>query len=99
MSKIIDRKFKILAVNPVKGKIYTEENAVLFAAKDKALIPALLKYYEACEKLGCDSTHLESIKLLMERVEKFQAENESRVPDTDAGPEADRCILGVGLTK
>lgn len=30
----IDRKYKIQAVNPVTGKTYSEENALLFSAKD-----------------------------------------------------------------
>ncbi len=90
---MIDRKFKILAVNPCKGKHYTEENSMLFCAKDKALLPALYAYREACEKLGCGSEHLESILLLIGRVGEYQRE-ECRIPDTETDCEIDRCIGG-----
>jgi hypothetical protein len=33
---MIDRKYKILAVNPVSGGMHTEEDAILFLAKDLA---------------------------------------------------------------
>lgn len=80
--EIIDRKFKILAINPCNGKIYTEKNAMIFCAKDKALIPALQAYAVACHKLGSNQDHIESIRLLIDRVEDYQRYIESRVPDT-----------------
>ena len=90
---MIDRKFKILAINPCNGKIYTEENAVLFVAKDKALPDALFAYRRACEDLKCDDAHIESIGLLIERVVEFQVEICEK-PDTDTPCEIDRCIGG-----
>ena len=89
---MIDRKFKILAINPCKGNIYTEENALLLCAKDKAVVPALKAYHKACGELGCQQSHLRSIELLIERVEKFQTTVESRVPDTNLDCEIKRCI-------
>jgi hypothetical protein len=91
---MIDRKFKILAINPCKGKIYTEENAVLFCAKDKALLPALYAYHKACETLKCGPEHLESILLLIGRVGDFQRDIGCRVPDTETDCEIARCIGG-----
>lgn len=90
---MIDRKFKILAVNPCNGKIYTEENAMLFCAKDLALIETLHGYREKCKDIGCGDEHLESISLLMERVSEFQ-QTDSKIPDTDTDCEIDRCIGG-----
>ena len=90
---MIDRKFKILAVNPCKGAIYTEENSMLFCAKDKALVPTLEAYHNECMRLGCGLEHLESIELLISRVGTFQ-QTEKRVPDTDTDCEIDRCIGG-----
>jgi hypothetical protein len=92
----IDRKFKILAVNPVNGKIYTEKNSILLCAKDKAVPEALHAYMAECDRIGANPEHIESVSLLIERVEKFQAEIESRVPDT-VGDEIPRCIHGVGV--
>lgn len=42
---VIDRKFKIQAVNPVNGNAYTEADALLLCAKDKA-VPAALRAYK-----------------------------------------------------
>ena len=81
MEQVIDRKFKIVAVNPCNHKYYTEKNAVLFCAKDEAFPAALDAYLEKCLELGCDSTHIDSIKLLIERVGEFQ-KTEKRIPDT-----------------
>lgn len=91
---MIDRKFKFVAVNPCNQKVYTEENAMIFCAKDKALIPALRAYVAACVALDCGDEHIESIALLMGRIKKYQHDTESRVPDTETDCEIDRCIGG-----
>jgi len=93
---VIDRKFKLLAVNPVTGKIYTEETAMVFCAKDKAVPAALKAYREECVRYGANPEHIESVGLLIERVELYQRMVETRVPDT-VGDEIPRCIDGVGL--
>lgn len=91
----IDRKFEIKAINPVSGKEYTEENSVLFLAKDKAFLRTLYFYLEECRKLDSNPEHLESIRLLIGRVTEFQ-KDESKVPDT-LGEEINRCVHGVGV--
>ena len=91
---IVDRKFKILAVNPCNGNIYTEENSVLFTAKDSGLLPVLQRYLEFCESAGCDSNHIESVELLMGRIRDFQRENGAKIGDTNTPCEIDRCIGG-----
>lgn len=40
--KMIDRKFKFVAVNPCNNKVYTEENAIILCAKDQAVVAALI---------------------------------------------------------
>ncbi|MHB1183368.1 MAG: hypothetical protein ACYC4A_01530 [Desulfobulbia bacterium] len=90
----IDRKFKLLAVNPVTGKIYTEENAMVFCAKDAALPAALQAYLVECARIGANPEHLQSVGLLIERVVAYQREVQSRVPDT-VGLEITRCLDGV----
>ena len=92
----IDRKFKILAVNPVNGRVYTEKNALLLCAKDKAVPVALRAYRQECIRIGANAEHVQSVALLIRRVETFQDDVESRVPDTIGG-EIQRCILGEGL--
>lgn len=92
----IDRKFIIAAQNPINGKKYSHEDALLLCAKDKA-VPAALKAYKAeCELLGANIEHIVSISLLIERVEKYQRDIKSRIPDT-VGDELKRCIDGKDL--
>lgn len=92
--EIIDRKFKFVATNPCKGNVYTEENAMVFCAKDKAVLPMLFAYIEECKSLGCGKEHIESMELLRKRVNDFQGAIESRIPDTETDCEIDRCIGG-----
>ena len=94
---IVDRKFKILAVNPCSGNIYTEENSILFCAKDRALIAALRAYEEECVRIGANEEHINSIRMLTKRVAYFQTTIESKVPDTIGDCELDRCIGGLNL--
>ena len=95
--KKIDRKFKFVAVNPCNGKTYTEDNAFIICAKDMAAIPALNAYMKRCASLGCDDSHLESISMLIDRVQEYQEEMEVRIPDTETPCEVDRCIGGKDL--
>ena len=92
---MIDRKFKFVAFNPCKGTVYTEEDAVLFLAKDRVVLPMLRFYRDECKIIGCGSEHLESIDLLIGRVKRFQREEGSRIPDTETPCEIDRCIGGI----
>ena len=91
---MIDRKYRILAVNPCSGNVHNEEDSVLFLAKDEALLVALEAYVEECSLLGCEDTHLESVNLLIERVEEYQRKVKVEVPDTNLPCEIDRCIRG-----
>lgn len=93
---VIDRKFQILAVNPVNGKTYTEANSLLLCAKDKAVPAAIFAYKLECERIGANLEHIRSIELLYNRVKDYQASVECRVPDT-VGDEILRCIEGKGL--
>ena len=93
----IDRKFKITAKNPCSGKVYTEKEGIFFCAHDMA-VPAMIKTYRGeCVALGCSEEHIESISLLIQRVEKYQNTLYRKVPDTDTDCEIDRCIGGIGI--
>ena len=92
---MIDRKFKFVATNPCKGNVYTEDNAIVFCAKDAA-VPAMIEaYIKECEMLGCSAEHIESAFLLKKRVVAFQDNIERRIPDTETDCEIDRCIGGI----
>lgn len=90
----IDRKYKILAINPVSGNIHTEDDAVLFTARDVYLVNVLDYYHDMCKRGGADKNHLESISLLIQRVADHQQEHGSHLPDTDLPGEIRRCIHG-----
>jgi hypothetical protein len=93
----IDWKYKINAVNPCSKNTHTEEDSILFLAKDKA-VPAMLRTYLAeCEQLGANPAHLEAIQLLVGRVDAHQQDIESKVPDTDLPCEIRRCVEGEGV--
>lgn len=93
----IDRKYTIRAVNPCSGSTHDETDSILFLAKDKA-VPAMLRTYrEESARLGSNPAHIESIGLLIERVEKYQREIEAKVPDTDLPCEIRRCVDGEGV--
>jgi hypothetical protein len=89
-SEIIDRKFTFLAVNPVTLSFYSEHNALILCAKDKAVPAALFAYKLECERIGANPEHVRSI------VKDYQAAVECRVPDT-VGDEIPRCLDGVGV--
>lgn len=95
---IIDRKFKINAVNPCKpDKPHTERDSILFLAKDRALPATLDAYMEECRRIGADEVHIEAISLMRERVVDYQEHIDNSVPDTNAPCEIDRCIGGIGV--
>ena len=87
----IDRKFRFIGYNPSKhGTIYTEEDGVLFLAKDRAFLETLPTYREKLVELGADARQVAGVDLLIERVRRYQEENPRlvKVPDVDDGPEA-----------
>ncbi len=89
-SKSIDRKFQILATSRKSGKTYTDNEAVLFLAKDKAFLRTLPDYKRHCIELGADEAQLHCIDLLTARVITYQETHpdEVKVPDVDANQEA-----------
>jgi hypothetical protein len=93
----IDWKYKIQAVNPCSGNTHSEEDSILFLAKDKAVPAMLYAYLNKCEELGTNPAHIEAIELLIKRVEDYQRDIESKVPDTDLPCEIDRCTKGIGV--
>lgn len=93
----IDWKYKINAINPCSKNTHDENDSILFLAKDKA-VPAMLRaYYDECVRLQVNPAHLEAIALLALRVNAYQRDIESKVPDTDLPCEIDRCVNGVGV--
>lgn len=81
----IDRKFKIQAQSIHSGATYTEDDAVLFLAKDRAFILTLPTYLENCKKVGAGQDQILAVELLINRVNDYQYShpNLTKVPDVD----------------
>ncbi|MDO8357257.1 MAG: hypothetical protein Q7U76_12775 [Nitrospirota bacterium] len=83
---MIDKKYKIQAVQAITKAKHTEQDSVLFLAKDKAL-PATLRFYsEECTRLGAANDQLQGIELLIGRVEDYQAKHAKKVKVADIAP-------------
>ena len=83
----IDSKFAIHAKHVTHRYLATEENAMIFLARDAALPATLRAYREECERLGSDEAQLKSIDALIVRVDEWQAKNGSRVAHIINPPE------------
>ncbi len=93
----IDWKYKIQAVNPCSKNTHDENDSILFLAKDKAVPHMIRAYMDKCRALGANEAHLIAMHQALQRIEKYQADIESKVPDTDLPCEIDRCVNGVGV--
>lgn len=67
---------------------------LLLCAKNKAVPAALAAYRDKCIELGANPEHINSVGLLLDRVEHYQQTIESRIPDT-VGSELPRCLEGI----
>jgi hypothetical protein len=94
----LDRKFSFMAFatgkrTPEGGHVhYTEEDAIVFLAKDVLLVPLLHYYLRLCGQYRVGVAQTEGIRLLVDRVEAWQRGHLDllKLPDVDPGPEADR---------
>lgn len=92
----IDRKFIILAVNPVNGKIYTDADGFFVCAKDVSAPDAVTGLITGSIDACSNHEHIESLRLLRGRILQFQEDmGGGRTPDT-IGDEIPRCIHGIG---
>jgi hypothetical protein len=87
----IDRKFTFsgICTEHRAAHAVSHMDAVVFLARDRALVPTLHFYQTRCQQLGADPRQVEGIRLLIARVERWQAEHpeELKVPDVDNTPE------------
>jgi len=78
---MIDEKYTLSAVNMKTARVHNEHDSVLFLAQDKA-VPAMLDaYLEECEALDSPKEHLDGVRRLIRRINKFQRENGCKIPD------------------
>ncbi len=79
----IDRKFLIEATSISSGNQYSQDDAVLFLAKDKAFLLTLPTYREKCVEVGAGPDQIKAVDMLIDRVAAFQANNPTKIPDVD----------------
>lgn len=96
---IIDRKFKIMAVNPHKEPrvTYTEMDGFFFKASDMFAPAALAAYIRAMQVAKADGykigdEQIKSAELLLERVRHVHNVMGRTIPDVDEGSEAEVCL-------
>lgn len=88
---VIDRKFQFLALNPCTGNFYTQKDAFIMCAKDRAVPAALETYIDECIKLNADENQIKSAQLLLKRVLEFQSKFPTKVPDVSTSREIFTC--------
>lgn len=90
----IDRKFAFTGTSLSSGKLYSEDNAIIFLARDAALPETLMTYLKVCKDKGASVQQLDSIRALYRRVVKFQEQNLDavKVADVQPGDEFNRLI-------
>lgn len=80
----IDEKYYFLAwkIND-ETDAFTEDEAIIFRAKDNALVPTLQFYRDECVRIGASKAHIAGINALIVRVEKWREQNLllCKVPD------------------
>lgn len=78
-----------MAIDGKYGKVTTElgnigenEPVVVFRARDPQLIPLLNEYQRLCVLQGSPDRHIEAIDDALEKVEEWQAEHPTKVPES-----------------
>lgn len=96
MAERIDRKFTFsgFCTEHHAAHVVDHMNAVVFLARDQAVIPTLEFYQTRCQQLGADRRQVQGIRLLIERIAQYQAEHpeEVKVADVDNTPEGEAIV-------
>jgi hypothetical protein len=71
----IDRKFTFVATSCEHGHEHSHMDAMVFLAKDKALPETLIFYRAECIRQGAKDEQIDGINLLLDRVNRYQAEH------------------------
>lgn len=96
MSEMVDTKFIIRATCREHGHEHTEADSILLLAKDRAVLPALRAYRDACITIGADQRQIQGVTNLIERVALWQAANPDKlkIPDIDDTPIGNAILRG-----
>ena len=94
---LIDRKYRFLAVPKSNGRVSDEKDGVYFSAADKAVLNSLQAIKAERDMRWPSHDWLGLVEGLMERIEVFQRDRRSKIPDTSLPPEVERRIADKGL--
>lgn len=83
----LDGKFHGVIVKNKDGSVVPQDQWMCFLAKDNAVPSMLDGYLASCEALGAGARQLESVRDMIDRVDKWRRENPDlcKTPDTDQG--------------
>lgn len=85
----LDRKFTFVATKVKDCTNVTQEEAIIFLAKDNLVLPMLKYYLNMCLRNPVSDAQIKGVKLLIGRVEKWRHEHpsECKFPDIAEGVE------------
>jgi hypothetical protein len=80
----LDAKFSGVIFKIKDGSIVTDDEYVVFLAKDAAFWNTLNFYYEECKRLGADKEQLAAVSRMLERLRTWRDANHNRIKVPDA---------------
>lgn len=80
----LDAKFSGVIFKVKDGSIVTDDEYMVFLAKDNAFMPTLRFYRTECERLGADAEHLAAVDRTIERLTEWRRVNLHRLKVPDA---------------
>lgn len=78
----IDYKFDIYGIRLADAAEYTSNNAIIFCAKDRALIYALNLLIQHCIDMEADGGYVDSLYQLLNKIREFQHIFGNKLPTT-----------------
>lgn len=80
----LDAKFSGVIFKIKDGSIVTDDEYVVFLAKDDAFAETIRFYREACYRLGSDQAQLDAVDRMIGRLDDWRAANPHRLKVPDA---------------
>ena len=82
----LDGKFHGVVVKNKDQSVVPQDQWMVFLAKDNAVPATLRFYYEECARLGAAPAQLQAVEEMIQRVDRWRAENKHlwKVPDVQA---------------
>lgn len=69
------------------GTIVSDDEYVVFLAKDNAFAAVLPQYLAKCKELGCDAQQVAAVERMIKRLKTWRIANPKRLKNPDAAGE------------